>query len=123
MRDIDEKLTALQKENFNLKLRLYFLEERNASTASTPSGGQKTPEEHSLFKQNIDLKVENEELKKELQGKQELLIQAAKVVELMEESQKKTQDQSVAKVADLEHKIHYLEVRKMKQKYSKSNSE
>lgn len=57
MRDYDEKLHALQKENFNLKLRLFFLEEKSTTTAS---GGAttKSGEEDTLFKQNVDLKVE-----------------------------------------------------------------
>lgn len=50
LREYDEKLNALQKENFNLKLRLFFLEEK---TTTGPSKG----DDESLFKQNLDLKV------------------------------------------------------------------
>lgn len=104
-------MNALQKENFNLKLRLFFLEEKGPATGGA-SGGSKSAEEESLFKQNIDLKVENEELRKELQGKQELLCQAAKVIELMEESQRKSQDKSSVIIDDLTQKNHILEVRR-----------
>lgn len=44
-------MTSLKKENFNLKLRIYFLEEKSPMTINTPDGTE------SLFKQNIDLKV------------------------------------------------------------------
>lgn len=104
LREYDEKLNALQKENFNLKLRLFFLEEK------TPSTGPSKGDDDSLFKQNVDLKVENEELRKELQEKQDLLCQAAKAMELMEDSQKKSTDTSSATISDLTEKIQYLEV-------------
>lgn len=48
MREHNEQLNALRKENFNLKLRIYFLEENKTSDGSTND---------SLYKQNVDLKV------------------------------------------------------------------
>lgn len=47
MREHNEQLNTLRKENFNLKLRIYFLEEKNTADGSSDS----------LYKQNIDLKV------------------------------------------------------------------
>lgn len=43
-------MAALRKENFNLKLRIYFLEEKPSSSNSVESND-------SMHKQNIDLKV------------------------------------------------------------------
>lgn len=66
--------------------------------------------------QNINLQnllpkqVENEELRKELQEKQGLLCQAAKAMELMEDSQRKSQETNSITVADLTQKVQYLEV-------------
>lgn len=66
LRDYDEKLHVLQKENFNLKLRLFFLEEKSTTTVGGGggSGGSgaggastKSSEDETLFKQNVDLKV------------------------------------------------------------------
>lgn len=60
LREYDEKLRVLQKENFNLKLRLFFLEEKSPTGASgnAVNGAVKAPSEDELrFKQNIDLKV------------------------------------------------------------------
>lgn len=52
IREYDKQLTALRNENFNLKLRIYFLEEKNSGSATNNADGT-----DSLFKQNIDLKV------------------------------------------------------------------
>lgn len=51
LREFEEQMAALRKENFNLKLRIYFLEEKPTSSNAI---------EHSsslMNKQNIDLKV------------------------------------------------------------------
>lgn len=54
VRDYEEQITSLQRECFNLKLKIYFLEEKlNESSAM----GQGT---ESLFKQNVDLKVRHQ---------------------------------------------------------------
>ncbi|XP_015438709.1 PREDICTED: centrosomin isoform X2 [Dufourea novaeangliae] len=75
MKDYEDQLEALKKENFNLKLRIYFLEERMGITSV----------DENAIKKNIELKVENESLRKELVEKQELLSQAAKAIQLIEE--------------------------------------
>lgn len=57
-RDFDEKIRILKKENFNLKLRIFFLEERlqigsnNLMTNINTKGS-----DDDNFQQNIDLKV------------------------------------------------------------------
>lgn len=53
------------------------------------------------------------ELRKELQEKQDLLCQAAKAMELMEESQRKAHNKSSLTITDLSQKIKYLEVRSL----------
>lgn len=63
-----------------------------------------------LIDLNWKLQVENEELRKELQEKQDLLCQAAKAMELMEDSQKNSHDNNSATVIDLKQKIEMLEV-------------
>ena len=57
MRDYDDQLNTLKKENFNLKLRIYFMEERLGIL-------QAPKEQENIYKVNIDLKVHSEELKK-----------------------------------------------------------
>lgn len=51
LREYDEKLHALQKENFQVKLRLFFLEQKSPTTGSGQS------DEENLFRQTVDLKV------------------------------------------------------------------
>ncbi|XP_043524063.1 centrosomin-like isoform X2 [Frieseomelitta varia] len=75
MKEYEDQLEALKKENFNLKLRIYFLEERMGISSA----------DENAIKKNIELKVEIESLRKELIEKQELLSQAAKAFELIEE--------------------------------------
>lgn len=51
VKEFEERLESLKKENFNLKLRIYFLEEKNPNI---PQGAE------AIYKQNIDLKVHSE---------------------------------------------------------------
>ncbi|XP_065076108.1 centrosomin isoform X2 [Ochlerotatus camptorhynchus] len=126
LREHEEQMSALRKENFNLKLRIYFLEENAGIKAGTPgnisggSGGNNTGIGHgsstdgtgaqeNLFKQNIDLKVEVESLRKDLQEKQDLLYQAAKAMEMMEEGQRKVEHHHREVISDMEHRIEMLQ--------------
>ncbi|XP_069972731.1 centrosome-associated protein CEP250 isoform X3 [Penaeus vannamei] len=78
MKEYEEQLGSLKKENFSLKLRIYFLEERM---------GQKYDKEdkEELYKTNIELKVETEALKRELYDKQELVRQASTALSGLEQ--------------------------------------
>ncbi|XP_055614032.1 centrosomin isoform X2 [Uranotaenia lowii] len=136
LREYEEQMSALRKENFNLKLRIYFLEENTGmgggSSASgsagvgavvgptgsgssligghasvPPSSEGGAPE--NLFRQNIDLKVEVESLRRDLQEKQDLLCQAAKAMELMEASQRKADEQHQEIIGDMEHRLEMLQ--------------
>uniref|UniRef100_A0A674DR95 Centrosomin N-terminal motif 1 domain-containing protein n=1 Tax=Salmo trutta TaxID=8032 RepID=A0A674DR95_SALTR len=67
-RTLSQHLNDLKKENFSLKLRIYFLEERILQKYEDTS-------DH-VYRTNIELKVEVESLKQELQEKQDLLDKA-----------------------------------------------
>uniref|UniRef100_A0A8D2M1Y3 CDK5 regulatory subunit-associated protein 2 n=1 Tax=Zonotrichia albicollis TaxID=44394 RepID=A0A8D2M1Y3_ZONAL len=73
MKDYENQITDLKKENFNLKLRIYFLEERMQQKFDGPT--------EEIYKINIELKVEIESLKRELREREKLLIKAYKAVE------------------------------------------
>ncbi|XP_071309712.1 CDK5 regulatory subunit-associated protein 2 isoform X2 [Agelaius tricolor] len=73
MKDYENQITDLKKENFNLKLRIYFLEERMQQKFDGPT--------EEIYRINIELKVEIESLKRELQEREKLLIKAYKAVE------------------------------------------
>lgn len=49
VKEIEEQLSNLKKENFNLKLRIYFLEEK--------MGSNFTLDKDNIIKKNIDLQV------------------------------------------------------------------
>lgn len=57
LREFDEKLKALQKENFNLKFRVYFLETSLGGNPGSNGPNKAALDDDSLLKQNIDLKV------------------------------------------------------------------
>ncbi|XP_038116313.1 centrosomin isoform X2 [Culex quinquefasciatus] len=123
LREYEEQMSALRKENFNLKLRIYFLEENagltagHATSPTTADGNTSGGTPESLIKQNIDLKVELESLRKDLQEKQDLLLQAGKAMDLMEESSRKAQDHNREIIDDLEHRLELLhhEIKQMEQ--------
>ncbi|XP_069121362.1 myomegalin-like isoform X3 [Argopecten irradians] len=72
MKEYDQQIAVLKKENFSLKLRIYFLEERMQ---------QKFGDGEDVFKTNIELKVECESLKRDLAEKQNLLKKASNAME------------------------------------------
>ncbi|XP_044528472.1 myomegalin-like isoform X5 [Gracilinanus agilis] len=63
LRDFEKHLNDLKKENFSLKLRIYFLEERMQQKYEAS--------QEDVYKRNIELKVEVESLKREIQEKQQ----------------------------------------------------
>ncbi|XP_074031139.1 uncharacterized protein isoform X3 [Leptinotarsa decemlineata] len=81
VKEFEEQLSNLKKENFNLKLRIYFLEEK--------MGSHFTLDNDNVVKKYIELQVEYSNLQKEVQEKHELLCQAVKAMELEDEEHKK----------------------------------
>ncbi|XP_068608728.1 CDK5 regulatory subunit-associated protein 2 [Brachionichthys hirsutus] len=73
MKDYENQITALKKENFNLKLRIYFMEDRMQQKCDDST--------EDIFKTNIELRVDLESMKRELAEKQELLVSASKALE------------------------------------------
>ncbi|KAL1022822.1 hypothetical protein UPYG_G00032820 [Umbra pygmaea] len=73
LREFEQHLNDLKKENFSLKLRIYFLEERIQHKYEESS--------EDVHKKNIELKVEVESLKQELTEKQNILDKALSTAE------------------------------------------
>ncbi|XP_016146057.1 CDK5 regulatory subunit-associated protein 2-like [Sinocyclocheilus grahami] len=69
LKEFEQHLNDLKKENFSLKLRIYFLEERFQQKFEDSSS-------ENVHRRNIELKVEVESLKQELQERQEQLDNA-----------------------------------------------
>ncbi|XP_076436718.1 uncharacterized protein LOC143276177 isoform X2 [Babylonia areolata] len=106
MKEYDQQITDLKKENFSLKLRIYFLEERMQ---------QKYGDGEDVFKTNIELKVNVQSLKKELEDKQELLRKASQAMETLTSSQQSDID-SVKKSLEEQHHKYTEELRSDLQK-------
>uniref|UniRef100_A0A182LW47 Centrosomin N-terminal motif 1 domain-containing protein n=1 Tax=Anopheles culicifacies TaxID=139723 RepID=A0A182LW47_9DIPT len=125
LRDNEEEISTLRKENFNLKLRIYFLEQKAGictdsdtpllGVTSSSSTTTNTSCDGNYLKQNIDLKVEVESLRQDLQNKHDLLCQAAKAMEVLEESHKKAEEKHREMVDDLNNRIemHQLEIKSL----------
>lgn len=77
MKQYEEQLNGLRKENFHLKLRIYFLEEK--------LGNGSPPAVQGLLEHNVRLQVEVEELRRQLTDKQELLAAAAEAIDVLEQ--------------------------------------
>ncbi|KAL0965156.1 hypothetical protein UPYG_G00277500 [Umbra pygmaea] len=73
LKDYENQIMTLKKENFNLKLRIYFMEERMQQKCDDST--------EDIYKTNIELKVEVESMKRDLAEKQELLVSASKALE------------------------------------------
>ncbi|KAK5646783.1 hypothetical protein RI129_005247 [Pyrocoelia pectoralis] len=100
VKEIDEQLSSLKKENFNLKLRLYFLEERMGSNFNM--------DKEDVVQKNIELQVELANLQKELDGKQELLCQAAKAMEIEEDEHEKEISAKNQEICNLKEMIEQM---------------
>lgn len=51
MKEYEDELSSLKKENFQLKLRIYFLEEKNPTRSGISSSDE------DVIKTNVELKV------------------------------------------------------------------
>ncbi|KAL5251547.1 hypothetical protein ACHWQZ_G017051 [Mnemiopsis leidyi] len=78
-------MADLKKENFSLKLKIYYLE----TTLSKVSG----VEEFDVLAENVQLKVEKENIMKELSTNKELLIKASSVVDSLSSKQGASQQE------------------------------
>ncbi|KAH8245858.1 hypothetical protein KR038_005881 [Drosophila bunnanda] len=98
VRELEEQISSLRKENFNLKLRIYFMEENH-------SGARGTHSVDALNKQLIDSKIEVEMLRKTVEEKMELLKDAARAISHHEEKQRKADLDSQTIIDGLQEQI------------------
>jgi len=93
MKEWDDSLKESRKENFSLRMRIYFLEERLAMQAGREIG------------EEIDLKVQMELLKKENEEKLELLVEATNALEALETQIKEEKEKYTKTVKGMEEEI------------------
>ncbi|KAH8348425.1 hypothetical protein KR084_007276 [Drosophila pseudotakahashii] len=98
VRELEEQMSTLRKENFNLKLRIYFMEEGQPGARANNS-----PD--SLSKQLIDAKIEIEMLRKTVDEKMDLLKDAARAISHHEDMQRKADFDSQRIIDELQDQI------------------
>ncbi|XP_067127236.1 CDK5 regulatory subunit-associated protein 2-like isoform X2 [Centruroides vittatus] len=81
MKEYEQQISDLQKENFNLKLRLYFLEEKMEKNFDCDT--------RQLHEINIQLKIEAETMRKDLEQKEKLLQETRINLQKVEETYQK----------------------------------
>ncbi|XP_072864155.1 myomegalin isoform X21 [Chlorocebus sabaeus] len=102
LRDFEKHLNDLKKENFSLKLRIYFLEERMQQKYEASR--------EDIYKRNIELKVEVESLKRELQDKKQHLDKTwADVENLNSQNEAELRRQFEERQLETEHVYELLE--------------
>ncbi|MCJ8745072.1 hypothetical protein PDJAM_G00126110 [Pangasius djambal] len=104
LREFEQHLNDLKKENFSLKLRIYFLEERIQQKYENNSD--------DVYRTNIELKVEVESLKQELQEKQQLLDKALTTAEsLTNNNEAELQRRCEARQQEIDHMQQVLQTK------------
>lgn len=102
LRDFEKHLNDLKKENFSLKLRIYFLEERMQQKYEVSR--------EDVYKRNIELKVEVESLKRELQDRKQHLDKTwADVEDLNSQTEAELPCQVEDRQQETEHVYELLE--------------
>ncbi|XP_055896213.1 golgin subfamily B member 1-like isoform X5 [Biomphalaria glabrata] len=81
MKEYDQQISDLKKENFSLKMRIYYMEERMQ---------QRYGDGQDVFKTNIELQVEIDNLKRDLQDKQVLVQKAAVAMKTLTDNHEQT---------------------------------
>ncbi|KAM7379228.1 hypothetical protein PAMP_004793 [Pampus punctatissimus] len=104
LKQFEQHLNDLKKENFSLKLRIYFLEERIQQKYEESS--------EDVYRTNIELKVEVESLKQELQEKQQLLDKALTTAEsLTNHNEAELQRRCQERQQEIDHMQQVLETK------------
>ncbi|EDV98428.1 GH23115 [Drosophila grimshawi] len=107
VRELEEQMSTLRKENFNLKLRIYFMDEGGHGGGTR--GGAVNSTGESPTKQLIDSKIEIEVMRKEIEEKTNLLKDAARAISQHETMQRNSELESHAMIEQMQQYIHQLE--------------
>merc|ERR1719336_3683992 len=98
MKHFEDSLKCVKKENFNLKLKIFFLEEK-LSTGDETS-------DLSLIQANTDLKIQVENMKQDLNDKLDLLLEARDAIEKLEEKVEEQKKQHIKEIFAVENKVN-----------------
>lgn len=103
VRKSEEALKTLQKENFNLKLKVYCLENKLGVAQSSEIS-------NVCDKEYIDLFIENDSLKSELNDKKDIMKNALEAIEMLEDQKSLQEKKSSAIIKEQTRKIESLRV-------------
>jgi len=109
LKNYEEELGRLKKDNLQLKLRIYLLEEKHGLL---PRSGEK---EENVFRINLDLRVENKAMKEELEGKSKLLLTAYQAMEQHERELLREREEYESRIESLRQSL----MESQSQSYSK----
>ena len=104
MREADDTIRDLRKENFNLKLRIYFLDERLGSKSVSSLTDQ-----DQVLNSNMELKIQCESLKNDMKEKTQLLSEASQALDQLESKLATLTDEREEEKKSLEEKLKLLE--------------
>ncbi|CAF96726.1 unnamed protein product, partial [Tetraodon nigroviridis] len=102
-RTISQHLNDLKKENFSLKLRIYFLEEKIQQKFEQS--------DDDVHRTNIELKVQVESLKKELEENQQLLAPTPSAEQLSDQNAAELQRHLAERQQEISHVQEVLETK------------
>lgn len=106
LREQEKVIDEVKKENFNLKLKIYFLEDRLAKLA---------PDQVDLaLKENVEIKVEFQTVRQELKRYKRLLLEAERAIELAKAERDELLEQKSLK-EERAHSGLESEVRKLRE--------
>ncbi|XP_023349163.1 CDK5 regulatory subunit-associated protein 2, partial [Eurytemora carolleeae] len=91
IRDLEESFKDIKKENFSLKIRIFYLEERMGRNFG----------EHDIINSNINLKVQVENLRQEMQEKDELLQEATNTLDILDQKLRNSERKHEQEMAEL----------------------
>lgn len=100
--DEESELASLQKENFNLKLKLYYLEERVAQLRE----GVDSSGDEALHEELLQQRILVEEKMQELEERNMLLVKARNAIEALQADLELARAQGARNEPDAEEKHH-----------------
>ncbi|CAH1134011.1 unnamed protein product [Ceutorhynchus assimilis] len=102
VKEVEQQLSNFKKENFDLKLRIYFLEEK--------MGVNYALDKDNVFRKNTELQVQVANLQRELKEKYDLLCQAVKALEMEEDEHRKYSANKEEEMAQVHEEMDELKM-------------
>lgn len=106
VRQSEELMDKLRKENFNLQLKMYFLEKKYGFGSNNFKFALTNGNDFS------EILIENESLKQDLESKHELMKKALRAIELLEDQIFNEKEKFLVRTEKQNKKVEILKVNK-----------